>query len=103
MQKEPLLIHSTITKRFHEANGEGWEFSCYQCKYCVRYLFHSNNQEYQLEILDFGDSRARHTSNTGNENPDPDFRQDGKLIPDEEAWLTPELRQKIDEIIKRFD
>ena len=78
-------VHHTITHQ----NQDSWEFSCPICGYRARYNAHPRHHTQQLEILQVGDPQARHVSNH------LQIR-----VADDEAWLTPELRQQMEELLQ---
>lgn len=120
-------IHYTVTNRIPESEGGGWEFWCVECSYRVRYTRSHPQLGERLEILDIGDPRARHTSNQAEEaTPDeyssqpeaaetedewllafniypPDDSTLEAEIFDEQAWLTPEIRERLGQIIARLE
>jgi len=81
-------IHHTITNR----SRDNWEFECPTCGYRARYNPHLRHQTQQLKILNVGDPQARHISNHVHVR-----------VADDEAWLTPELRQQMEELLKDVD
>ncbi len=86
-------VHHTAAARIPIEEGGGWEFQCPECSYRVRYL--DDRSSPHLEILNAGDPGARHTNNHRGTRRSPASR--------DEDWLTPELRQHIDEILRRAD
>jgi hypothetical protein len=98
-------VHYTLTKRIDSHNGSGWEFSCEQCSYKVRYIQLPEHDRRTLEIIDIGDPSARHTNNVLKEFVARDLQggcDDQVQIVDEEVWLTYELREQIDIILGKF-
>lgn len=95
-------IHHTITKRVRHGQQEGWEFECPICGYRARYTTRFQSGSPQLEILHIGDAQARHLSdqvqikwNEARPVQVRDVEDD-----DDETWLTPELRQQMEELLK---
>lgn len=94
-------IHQTTTNRIQDAERGGWEFVCPTCGYHVRYI-QPVKQAQQLEILDLGDPQARHTSNHVPVRPIEDWPVSaGDDV--HEAWLTPELRQQMEDLLTDVD
>jgi hypothetical protein len=54
---------------------------------------HAGHNGHQFEIVHVGDPQARHASNHTQVQP----------ITDDEDWLTPELRQQMEELLKDVD
>lgn len=112
MAIEHLPIHQTETRRIPDAEGGGWVFNCRNCGYQARYRMEQGMPK--LEILDLGDPQARHSNN---HSPVSDFDEWSACVMDfqeevleseadpnaevEEDWLTPDLRQQIEEIMFR--
>ncbi len=94
-------IHQTTTNRIHNAERGGWEFACPTCSYRVRFIMHTRHEQ-RLEIIDLGDPEARHTSNHVPVRPMEDWpvSESDDL---HEAWLTPELRQQIEDLLTDVD
>jgi hypothetical protein len=98
-------VHYTRTKRVQAQNGSGWEFSCRQCSYRVRYIQLNEHDKRTLEIIDIGDPTARHTNNILKGFVASDLQdrvEQPDQIVDEDTWLTKELRQQIDIILGKF-
>ena len=105
MYEEKIPLHKTETIPIDAQAGEEWELVCYECGFRARYKQDRKNGANRLEILDFGDTQARHA---GNQQAAPGHfpHNHGSAMrqPDnEEAWLTPELRQKLSEILQGLD
>ena len=81
-------VHHTITNRTHDS----WIFVCPTCGYKARYTTQTSRNGPQLEILQNGDSHVRHASNHVQVR-----------LADDEAWLTPELRQQMEELLQDVD
>jgi hypothetical protein len=94
-------IHHTATNRFQDAERVGWEFVCPTCEYRVRFIVHAKHVP-QLEILDPGDPQARHTSNHVPVRPIEDWPVTASDDA-HEAWLTPELRQQMEDLLTDVD
>lgn len=97
-------VHHTTTKKVASAGRVGWEFECPICGYRARYISPSASGPQQLEILYIGDPQARHMSNQAQGQPVKAWavaviNEDD----DDEAWLTPELRQQMEELLKDVD
>jgi hypothetical protein len=88
MSNNSSQVHHTITNR----TKNSWVFVCPTCGYKARYNTESRQNEPQLEILQIGDPQARHASNHAQVS-----------ITDDEAWLTPKLRQQMEELLKDVD
>jgi hypothetical protein len=97
-------IHRTVTHRIHEY---GWEFVCPTCGYRARFTSPPTFGRQQLEILNIGDFQARHVSSDWpvrqtSSRPvrvvEAEMQDD-----DDEAWLTPELRQQMEELLADVD
>ena len=93
--------HHTITRKIRSEQQNEWEFECPICGYRVRYIapLHSNSS--QLEILHIGDAQARHLSDhvqrSGSAAGPTQVMDDDH---NDEAWLTPELRQQMEDLLK---
>lgn len=118
MSKEDLNMHNTITTLVLGEEGIGWEFTCENCDYHARYIVNNHQGPYHLEILDPGDPNVRHKSDLpmmnsseedalGAVNRTPMAQGDTALSPeevlDDEAWITPEIREKLEAIVKKLD
>ena len=100
LSTEPL-IHHTITSKVRRGQQHGWEFECPICGYRALYIAQLQACSPQLEILDIGDAQARHLSSQpqigwGAARP----VQVMDIDDDDEAWLTPELRQQMEDLLK---
>jgi len=89
-------IHHTTVKQITGAAGEGWEFLCNECNYQLRYFLPECSQEAYLEVISLGDVNTRHLSATAGL-----MSGRGEFL--EEDWLTPEIRQTIEAIVKKLD
>lgn len=105
MSTDYLFIHQTITSRINSDDREGWEFICEDCGYRACYTLDESSGTNNLQIIDFGNLNARHVSSEINGKN----LEATSLVPtpnetdlDEEYWLTPELRQQIEAILKDF-
>ncbi len=118
MSKEDLNMHNTITTLVLGEEGIGWEFTCENCGYHARYIVNNHPGPYNLEILDPGDPNVRHKSDLPMMNASeesaiaedasaPVSSGDTALKPeeilDDESWLTPEIREKLEAIVKKLD
>lgn len=120
MNGESLSLHRTTTIRIHDQDGDGWEFACKKCNYRARYMERFDRGERVLVVLDLGDPQARHTSSqqelgqlgdwplntseyAGSSENELEDLEEVNLSYDEEAWITPEIRFKLEEILKRLD
>jgi hypothetical protein len=99
-------LHYSTASLIGSNNYEGWEFTCPLCAYHARYHRLTERGEYSLEIIDAGETQVRHVSAQG----EPAGRSDWTIPAthpggdvDEEAWLTPHIRQQLDLILKKFD
>lgn len=95
---DKLNIHYTLTHRITTPHSSGWEFSCQQCSYRIRYTRLPGKDKLALEIINIGDPSARHTNNT------PDWFQDNPIAnstEEEGSWLTAELRDQIRIILSK--
>ena len=105
MYVENMPMHQTETIPIDEQANNEWEFVCYECSFRAKYTRSLNHGKNRLEVLDIGDPQARHTAHQGTANLRPQF--DGGLArrvgANEEAWLTPELRKKLSEILQGLD
>lgn len=90
-------IHHTTVQQIDGAAGEGWEFHCNECNFRMRYYLLECSPETQLEVVSLGDANARHLSAAANL-----LSGRGEFI-EEEDWLTPEIRQTIEAILKKLD
>lgn len=90
-------IHHTTVQQILGAAGEGWEFHCDECNFLMRYYLPECSQAAQLEVISMGDVNARHLSAAASL-----MSGRGESI-EEEAWLTPEIRQTIEAILKKLD
>src|SRR5512134_3719601 len=100
MLNEPSL-HHTITRKVRRGQLDGWEFECPICGYRALYIAQFQAGSPQLEILYIGDAQARHRSNQpqmswGAARPVQVMDVDD----DDEAWLTPELRQQMEDLLQ---
>ena len=89
-------VHRTIVTQFTAAQWEGWEFICKECGFQMRYHLPECSEAAHLEVISLGDGSVRHLSEISSSLRAGDTAND-------EAWLTPELRQTIEEIFQRFD
>ncbi len=92
-------IHHTITRKVHGAQQDGWEFECPICGYRARYITPLQSGTSQLEILHIGDAQARHLSDKVQTRWD-EARPVQAVDNDDEAWLTPELRQQMEALLE---
>lgn len=89
-------IHHTAVKPITGAEGEGWEFLCSDCAFQMRYYLPECSEGARLEVISLGDVFARHLSKTASLVSGRDkFAEDG--------WLTPDIRQTIEKIVKKLD
>ena len=101
-----FTIHYTKTEKLQGKNGSGWEFSCKECSYRVRYIYLSENTDRTLEIINIGDPTARHTNNSETEFRDQELprpRIEANAGEDKSAWLTSDLLDQIQAILAKFD
>lgn len=104
------LIHHLVTSRLQHADEYGWEFSCTECTYRAQYRIIEDTDQLEFAIIDIGDSNARHMSRAmspGYAAADP---EGGPVYPvsdsadrDDpagEEWLTPALREQIEQILR---
>ncbi|MGE5220972.1 MAG: hypothetical protein ACM3PY_00950 [Omnitrophica WOR_2 bacterium] len=118
MSKEDLGMHNTITTLVLGDEGIGWEFTCENCGYHARYIVNNHQTPHQLEILDPGNPNVQHKSDLPMMNDDeantldavnaaPVSSGDTALtheeVLDDEKWLTPEIREKLEAIVKKLD
>ena len=87
-------IHHTGVTQITGAEGEGWEFHCNDCGFRMLYYLPECSQEAHLEVISLGDVFARHLSG------DITYLESIRIELAEEEWLTPEIRQTIDKILK---
>ena len=103
MSVENITVHQTITRKIQDMPEPGWEFVCPICGYHVRYIARSRPGASQLEVLHIGNPHARHVSNQPQSRP----AVTGTPCLDEnvgdEAWLTPRLRQQMEDLLKDVD
>ena len=92
-------IHHTITRRVHSAQQDRWEFECPICGYRVRYITQLRSGTSQLEILHIGDAQARHLSDKV-QTSRGEARPVQVMDDEDEAWLTPELRQQMEALLE---
>ncbi len=129
MTDQEWVLHNTYTRRLSPEEGEGWEFTCAVCGYWARYMIDDELLGPGMTIFNLGDPQARHTSSDWErefldtiqdfegssmhsadlhaEFDDPNFpsfiessENDIPPIADED-WLTPEIRSRIEEILRR--
>ena len=105
MYEEMVPLHKTETIPIDAQAGNEWELVCYECSFRARYSQDLNHGANRLEILDIGDPQARHTGNQGSASmyPQVDHGRVRRQRDDDEAWLTPELRQKLSDILQGLD
>jgi hypothetical protein len=102
--KDMAPLHKTETIPTAAQAGNEWELVCNECSFRARYTQDLAHGENRLEILNPGDPQARHCGNHGGATINP-----GQAIGShqrhhtEEAWLTPEIRQKLSEILQGLD
>ena len=104
MYEEKIPLHKTETIPIEAQAGNEWELICNECSFRARFSQDLKQGANRLEILDLGDSQARHAGNQGSAatiNPDP--YPAGRRGDHEETWLTPELRQRLSEILQGLD
>jgi hypothetical protein len=100
MLNEPS-IHHTITRKVRRGQQDGWEFECPICGYRALYIPQFQAGSPQLEILRIGDAQARHLSNQPQMNRSMARPVQVMDVDDEdEAWLTPELRQQMEDLLQ---
>lgn len=95
-------IHYTLTRLVPGTVAHGWEFVCPTCGYQIRYTPGANPGSYRFEILHLGDTQARHFSRSIQTEPSP-VHATPELDADDEAWLTPELRQQMEDLLRDVD
>jgi len=105
VNKEMIPLHQTETIPTDAQAGNGWELVCCECSFRARYIQNLKHGQYRFEILTPGDPQARHTGNQGSAliNPEQTSDPSRRRSDDEETWLTPELRQKLSEILQGLD
>ena len=89
-------IHHTAVKNITGAEGQGWEFHCSDCTFQMRYYLPECSEGARLEVVSLGDIYARHLSEIA-------CLVSGRDEFVEEAWLTPDIRQTIEGILKNLD
>ena len=106
--------HHLTTKKTEYSDGETWEFFCPHCGYHIRYTCTYTEGDRILEVMDRGDPLASHFSpnmtsillNGRLPEARPDEEEccgvDPYSLNAEEEWLTPNLREQIDAIMRRF-
>ena len=105
MYEEMVPLHKTETIPIDAQAGNEWELVCYECSFRARYTQDLKHGANRLEILEIGNPQARHTGNQGSTrvhlqlDHGPALRQHDN----EEAWLTPDLRQRLSEILQGLD
>lgn len=107
-----------VTSRAIVEDGGGWEFSCQACGYQARYTLGNGKSLQKFQILCAGDPYVRHTSQgvpganldetRPEEFPADTELYDGTLLlnaeaQEETAWLTPEISEILDRILKKLD
>ncbi len=97
MSFNKLPVHRTLTRSLSQSKAGGWEFFCPLCGYQAHYVANGRKDTYRLEIVQLGDPEARHTS--GQNIAGAGFHALDQEI-EEEEWLTPELRFKLEEILR---
>lgn len=105
MYKEMIPLHKTETIPIAAQAGNEWELVCNECSFRARFTRDPAHGENRLEILSPGDPQARHSGNQGSVRTSPEQAFASARLPrdDDEAWLTPELRQKLSEILQGLD
>lgn len=95
MSENGQQIHHTITNRIGNTQQDSWEFVCPHCGYRARYTEYADHQGHQFELLNVGDPQVRHASN---------HTQRTSFEPlNDDAWLTPDVRQQMEELLKDVD
>ena len=98
MSTDDLSIHHTLTTTLqHDANQTSWEFVCPACDHRARYTIHRDEGRQRFEILHPGNPQARHSSNH------VQIGQFQAADNDQESWLTPELRQQMEDLLSDVD
>ena len=105
MYEGEIPLHKTETIPIDAQTGNEWELVCYECNFRARFTQDLNQGANRLEILDIGDTQARHSGNQGSATvlPQLDYGSGRRQRDDEEGWLTPELRQQLSEILQGLD
>ena len=104
MYEEKIPLHKTETVPIEAQAGKEWELVCNECSFRARFAQDLKQGANRLEILDLGDPQARHAGNQGSAAPtNLDYYPSGRRGSDEETWLTPELRQRLSEILQGLD
>lgn len=99
--EEKIPLHKTETIPIDAQAGNEWELVCSECSFRARFTQQGANR---LEILDLGNPQARHAGNQGSATTiNPDHYPAGRRGDNEETWLTPELRQRLSEILQGLD
>jgi hypothetical protein len=103
--KEMVPLHKTEAVPIDAQAGNVWELVCCECNFRARYTQSQNDEANRLEILDIGDPQARHAGNQGSAKINPEHVHGSlrRRSDDEETWLTPELRQKLSQILQGLD
>lgn len=87
--------HNTTALQITGAEGEGWEFQCEDCDFRMRYFVSDYSQEPCLEVFNMGDEEAQHLGDITS------LEKCNHLLWKE--WLTPEIRETIDRIFKKYE
>ena len=98
-------LHHTITNRLQSSDQDVWEFVCPTCGYRAHYFVPNGDSAPYLKIISPGNPKARHTSNCSRSTSvqaQPHVIEK-PVEADNEAWLTPQLRQQMEELLKAVD
>jgi hypothetical protein len=102
MFEEIYEVHTMQISPTSGAPG-GWEYTCAECSYHARYLLANGQNAPQLQVLDCGDHQARHISHDPLDSQSTTISTQATSTHDDEAWLTPEIRAKIEKILAGLD
>lgn len=96
------LVHFTVAYLVNEGIN-CWDFVCRECDYRARFSENPFGGPPRLEILQSGNNSVLHTS----PEEESSFLGNQSVLgyddDDEDAWLTPDLRDAIDEITRGFE
>lgn len=101
MSTQSTPLHHTVTTRIQNDDQELWEFTCPTCGYRAHYFIPNDDSAPYIKVISVGNPKARHTSNCSQSTS---VKSHPSIVePDSEAWLTPQLRQQMEELLKDVD
>jgi hypothetical protein len=103
--EEKIPLHKIKTVPIAAHAGNEWELVCYECTFRARFTRDINHGANRLEILDVGDPLVRHTGTHGSATELCGIEHETirRRRAAEAAWLTPELREKLSDILQALD